>query len=57
MPEIKEFPKYLKKFDVVVQSKDEEDALLNGKAEVVMVSHSAEGDTMGVVVKREEEKE
>ena len=46
-----EYPKWLAAKGVVAQSKDEEDALSDGRAEVVLAHRSAEGDTYKIAYK------
>ena len=46
-----EYPKWLAEHGVVAQSKDEEDALRDGRAEVVLAHRSAEGDTYKIAYK------
>ena len=53
MPDVQEFPKWLPEHGVVAKSAEEEKALSDGRAEVVLDYHSAEGDTFKIAYKAE----
>jgi hypothetical protein len=48
-----EYPKYLAKFDVVVKNAAEESALKSGRAEVVVVAVSQQGEVRAVKFKKQ----